>query len=245
TYFFILLRTGIVFVLLLLIKITIMRKVILQFVKATFPTAAGFSTLISSAYSQQNIIAGKDDTHPELAAQQYSSAKIYKLSAVQMHGYNEILWSAVAEEDARRFIVEYSADGINYQSAGELTPLAGNSSLKHYTSDTRTFLYRVRMEKKDGHFFNSMSFLLGGVDIAAVKIYPTIVEGNTINLRMAFPVNRMSIISLDGKQVMQKELGGIAGATQVSIPVLSKGQYLVTFYGNGWQSTEKFMVGGS
>jgi len=222
-----------------------MRKVILQLVKATFPIAAGFSTFISSAYSQQNIIAGKDDTHPEIAAQQYRSAKIYKLSAVQMHGYNEIQWSAAAEEDTRRFIVEYSADGINYKSAGELTPLAGSYSLKHYTSDTRTFLYRIRMEKKDGRFFNSMSFLLDGFDIAPVKIYPTIVEGNTLNLQMAFPVHRMSIISLEGKQVMAKDLGGIVGTTQVAIPVLSKGQYLVTFYGNGWQSTEKFMIGGS
>jgi hypothetical protein len=222
-----------------------MRKVILQLVKATFPIAAGFSTLINPAISQQNIIAGKDDTHPEIAAQQYSSAKIYKLSAIQMHGYNEIQWSAVAEDNTRRFIVEYSTDGINYQSAGELTPLTGNYSLKHYTLDTRTFLYRVRMEKKDGRFFDSMRFLLGGVDIGPVKIYPTIVEGNTLNLRMAFPVHRMSIISLDGKQVMAKDLGGIVGTTQVAIPVLSKGQYLVTFYGNGWQSTEKFMVGGS
>jgi len=220
-----------------------MRKVILQLVKATFPITAGFSTLISSAYSQQNVIAGKDDTHPEITAQQYSSAKIYKLSAVQMHGYNEIRWSALAEYDTRRFIVEYSADGVNYQTAGELTPLAGNYTLKHYTLDARTFLYRIRMEKKDGLFFNSVNFLLGGVDIAPVKIYPTIVEGNTINLQMAFPVQRMSIISLDGKQVMQKDLGGIAGTTQVAIPVLNRGQYLVTFYGKGWQSTEKFMIG--
>jgi hypothetical protein len=222
-----------------------MRKVILQLVKATFPIAAGFSTIISSAYSQQNIIAGKDDMHPEITAQQYSSAKIYKLSAAQMHGYNEIQWSAVAEEDTRRFIVEYSSDGINYLSAGELTPLRGNYSLKHYTLDTRTFLYRIKMEKKDGRFFNSMSFLLGGVDLAPVKIYPTIVEGNTLNLRMAFPVHRINIISLEGKQVMQKDLGGVIGTTQVAIPVLSRGQYLVTFYGNGWQSTEKFIIGGS
>jgi len=73
-----------------------MRKVILQFVKATFSIAAGFSTFISSAYSQQNIIAGKGDVHPEITTQQYSSAKIYKLSAIQMYGYNDIQWSAVA-----------------------------------------------------------------------------------------------------------------------------------------------------
>lgn len=222
-----------------------MLKVILQLVRATFPIAAGFSILISSAYSQQNIIAGKDDTHPEIAAQQYIAAKIYKISAVQMHGYNEIQWSAFAEEDTRRFIVEYSPDGINYQAAGEITPLRGNYSLKHYTLDTRTFLYRIRIEKKDGRFFNSMNVLLDGVDIVPVKIYPTIVEGNTLNLRMAFPVHRMNIISLDGKEVMAKDLGGIAGTTQIAIPVLSRGQYLATFYGNGWQSTEKFMIGGS
>ena len=222
-----------------------MRKVILQLVKATFPILAGFSTLINSAYSQQNIIAGKDDTHPEITAQQYSPAKIYELSAVQMHGYNEIQWSAMAEEDTRRYIVEYSSDGINYQSAGELTRLRGIYSLKHYTLDTRTFLYRIKIEKTDGRFFNSTNFLLGGIEIAPVKIYPTIVEGNTLNLRMTFPVQRMNIISLDGKQVMAKDLGGIIGSTQVAIPVLSRGQYLVTFYGNGWQSTEKFMIGGS
>ena len=59
-----------------------------------------------------------------------------------------------------------------------------------------------------------MRFLLGGVDIGPVKIYPTIVEGNTLNLRMAFPVNRMSIISPDGKQVMAKDLGGMVGTTR-------------------------------
>jgi hypothetical protein len=58
----------------------------------------------------------------------------------------------VAEEDTRRFIVEYSADGVNYQSAGELTSLAGNYTLKHYTLDTRTFLYRIRMEKRMAAF---------------------------------------------------------------------------------------------
>ena len=221
-----------------------MRKVILQFVKAAFAVGAGFSILISSAYSQQHIIAGKDDTHPEVTAHQYAPAKIYKFSAAQMNGYNEIKWLAAAEEDTRRFIVEYSADGINYQSAGELTPVTGDYSFKHYIIDSRTFLYRIRMEKKDGKFFSTGSFLLGGTDIAPVKIYPTIVEGNTINLKMALPVHRMSIISFDGKQMMAKDLGGITGTTQLAIPVLSRGQYMVTFYGNGWQSTEKFMVGG-
>ena len=85
-----------------------MRKVILQLVKATFAMIAGFSILISSAYGQQNIIAGKGDTHPEITQQRYISAKVYSLNAVQMQGYNEIKWAAVNEQDTRRYIVEYS-----------------------------------------------------------------------------------------------------------------------------------------
>ena len=221
-----------------------MRKVILQLVKATFPIAAGFSTLISSAYSQQHIIDKKDDTHPEISTQQSVPAKIYQFSAAKMIGYNEIKWQAAAEEDTRKFIVEYSSDGINFQSAGEVTPVTGIYTLKHQTQDARTFLYRIRMEKKDGRYFNTSVFLLGGIDVRPVRLYPTIVEGNTVNLEMYLPVRRINIVSTDGKQVMQKDIGGSGGFTQLAIPALSRGTYLITFYGNGWQSTEKFMIGG-
>lgn len=221
-----------------------MRKVILQFVKAT-ALIAGFSTLMNAASGQQNIIDKKDDTHPEISAQQSLPAKIYQFSAAKMHGYNEIKWQAAAEEDTKKFIVEYSGDGINFQSAGEVTPITGIYTLKHYTLDSRTFLYRIRMEKKDGRFFNTGTFLLGGIDARPVTLYPTIVENNSVNLQMYLPVHRINIISFDGKQVMQKDLGGVTGFNQVAIPVLSRGTYLITFYGNGWQSTEKFMIGGN
>lgn len=220
-----------------------MRRMILHFVKAT-AMLAGFSTLMSVAYGQQNIIDKKDDTHPEISAKQSLPARIYQFSATRLNGYNEIKWQAAAEDDTKKFIVEYSNDGMNYQSAGEVTPITGIYTLKHHTLDSRTFLYRIRMEKKDGRFFNTGGFLLGGIDARPVELYPTIVENNTVNLQMYLPVHRINIFSTDGKQVMQKDLGGTSGFSQISIPVLSNGTYLITFYGNGWQSTERFMVGG-
>ena len=218
-----------------------MLKVILQSVKAT-ALIAGFSILMDSAYSQQNIIADKDNTHPELTRQQYTPAKIYSIRALPNNGFNEIQWWAVAEHDTRRFIVEYSTDGVNYQSAGESLPLTGSYSLKHYTPDTRSILYRIRMEKKDGRFFNSSIFLLDGYDHAPVKIYPTMVEGNTINMQLWIPVERVTIFSSGGQQVFAKEMGGFMGSTQVVVPSLSKGGYMMTFYGKGWQSTERFVI---
>ena len=220
-----------------------MRKKILQFVKAT-ALIAGFSTLMNVARGQQHIIDKKDDTHPEISAQQSLPAKIYQFSATKLNGYNEIKWQAAAEDDTKKFIVEYSSDGINYQSAGEVTPISGIYTLKHQTLDARTFLYRIKMEKKDGRFFNTGSFLLGGIDARPVMLYPTIIENYSVNLQMYLPVHRVNITSFDGKQVMQKDLGGATGFNQLTVPALSKGTYLITFYGNGWQSTEKFMIGG-
>ena len=219
-----------------------MWKEFLQPVKATF-LIAGFSTLMNSAFSQQNIIADKDNTHPEITRQQYTPAKIYSIRAISNNGYNEIQWSAVAEQDTRRFIVEYSTDGINYQTAGESLPLTGEYSVKHSTPETRSILYRIRMEKKDGNFFNSAVFLLDGYDHAPVKIYPTMVEGNTINLQLWFPVEGINVFSSSGQQVFAKEMGGFMGSTQVVIPSLSLGTYMMTFYGKSWQSTQRFTIG--
>ena len=199
---------------------------------------------MNAARGQQHIIDKKDDTHPEISAQQSLPAKIYQFSATKLNGYNEIKWQAAAEDDTKKFIVEYSSDGLNFQSAGEVTPISGIYTLKHHTLDARTFLYRIKMEKKDGRFFNTGSFLLGGIDARPVMLYPTIVENYSVNLQMYLPVHRINISSFDGKQVMQKDLGGTTGFNQLTVPGLSKGTYLITFYGNGWQSTEKFMIGG-
>lgn len=220
-----------------------MRKAILQLVKATFPIAAVFTTFITTAFSQQNIIVNKDDTHPEVSDRQYIPARITSFSAMQWVGYNEIQWSAAVEQDTRRYIVEYSDDGINYQTAGEVLVTTGTYTLKHHTTDNSSFLYRIRIEKKDGRSVNSNSFMLEGKDSPVVLVYPTIVEGNTINLRMYFPVEKISITSSDGRQVFEKTLGGITGTTSVVIPSLNKGMYFLTAYGNGWKSTSKFIAG--
>jgi len=220
-----------------------MRKVILQFVKATFPLVAGFSTLMNSARSQQNIIVDKDNTRPETNARVMTPAKITTFAASRGNGYNDIQWTALYEKDTRRFIVEYSKDGITFQTAGEAMPLTGDYSLKHYILGDESLIYRIRVEKKDGRYFNSNAFLLDGIDIPPVKIYPTAVEGNLVNVDAVFPVQRINITSTDGRQVYAQDMGGVSGYSRVTIPPLSKGMYLLSCYGNGWQFTSKIIVG--
>lgn len=220
-----------------------MRKIIIQYAKAIFPFAAGLSAFINTAYSQQHVIADKNNTHPEVTNQQYMPAKIILFSAVPMDGFNEIEWSAVDEQDTRKYILEYSMDGINFRTAGETSPFTGTYKLKHITHDTRTLFYRLRMEKRDGKFVNTAIYLLEGTEIPPVKIYPTMIEGNTINLQTGLPLERINVFSSDGRQVFVKEMGGFTGSTQIVIPSLGKGTYWVSFYGSDWKSNSKFIVG--
>jgi hypothetical protein len=220
-----------------------MRKVILRFVKAAFPTVAGLSALMNSAIGQQNIIVDKDNTHPEIKESMMTPARVTSFDASRGNGYNDIHWTALYEQDTRRFIVEYSRDGINFQTAGEAIAVNGNYSLKHYIFGTEPLIYRIRVEKKDGRFFNTAPFLLEGSDIPPVKIYPTAIEGNIINVDAIFPVERINIFSTDGRQVFAQDMGGVTGYSRVTIPPLSKGMYLLTCFGKGWNSTSKIVVG--
>jgi hypothetical protein len=223
-----------------------MWKAILQHVKATFPAMMALlisMTIVSTLNSQQNVIANKDNTRPE-ASRQISSPPIISLfSAKKYNGYNEVLWNASADQDARKFIVEYSYDGIDFLSAGEALSTNGAYSLKHYTPFTRPLLYRIRTEDKSGKFYYSGNILLDGQDILPVKVYPTVVTGNVINLNADFSIERVAIVSSEGLQVFAKDLNGVRDFIPITIPSLNKGVYLITFYGNGWKNTQKFIVG--
>jgi len=219
-----------------------MQKWILQSVKATFLFAIIIST--SSVYSQQNVIADKDNTHPEETRQYYIPAKILSFTVAQQNGYNEVQWSALDERDTRRYIVEYSDDGVHYTSVGEVMPDKGVYDVKHSTNDGRSLLYRIRMEKRDGRYANSANFLLEGVVYPPVKVYPTIIETSAVNLQIYFPVQRITIISPDGRQVYARDMAGFMGSTSIVLPAsLSQGIYFVNFYGDGWKSTERIIIG--
>lgn len=220
---------------------------ILQYSKASFLLAAIFSAFCfaNTANGQQHIIADKNNTRPETTMLQPGTvAAISFFSVMQTHGFNEIQWRAMREENTRRYIVEYSSDGINYQSAGEVLVTDGVYSLKHYTDDTRSLLYRLRMElhNKNRPYY-SISLLLEGTDHPPVKVYPTIIEGNVFNAQLYFPVHNVTVTSAEGKQIFTKDLGGSSGLVQLTMPAASgRGIYLVTFYGDGWKHTVKVMT---
>lgn len=213
----------------------------LHSLKATFCFVAILSSSI--IYSQQNIIADKDNTHPEISRQETVMPGILNFSASAFNGYNEIKWSSRNDQDVRKFVVEFSTDGINYQSAGEaLASATGTYLVKHSTFEIVPLLYRLRMEDMNGRYFYSANILLEGEEISPIKIYPTEITGNTITIVAHFPVEQIQVYNSSGQQVYTKAVGGKSDEITVVVPTLSRGIYFMTFYGKNWKTTEQFIV---
>ena len=198
---------------------------------------------IQDLSAQQFVIADKDVTRPD---QQFPDMdpSFTSFAALRGRGYNEISWAAASEQDTRRFIVEFSTNGVDFRTAGDEVTSSpdGTYGIMHYTNEQQPLMYRIRSEKMDGRMLYSKSFLVDGTPVSPVKVYPTTVTGNVVNVNADFPVRRINIFALDGNQVFAKDVNGQRDFIPVAIPSLGKGMYMMSFIGDGWQKTEKIVV---
>src|SRR5687768_5651680 len=118
-----------------------MRKQVSDIFRAVLIITTGWLAQVFPVYSQQDIIVNKDNTRPETTRQLSVPARVTAIKVIRYNGYNEIQWGTFGEQDTRRFIVEYSTDGSNFQTAGELAPHSGFYQLKHYITDNRPKVY--------------------------------------------------------------------------------------------------------
>jgi len=224
-----------------------MKTKIPAFGKSLFLLLTTISLHIASSHAQQNIIINKDNTRPETREQinpeRFASLQSSPLTVTKHNGYNEISWSSLSNDATNNFIVEYSFDGVNFSGSGPITSSNGAYNYKHYTPDTRPILYRLRIEDPSGKRYYSNSIMLDGKAIAAVQLYTNIVKGNMINATAQFPVEKVIISSSDGTALFTKDINGQRDFIPIAIPALARGIYIISFYGKGWQSSDKFIIG--
>ena len=209
-----------------------------------FLLIAGFLFTIHSMplSAQQHLIVNKDNTRPE-TSRHFNSFNQASLIVTRHNGYNEIQWSASGNDAIHNFIIEYSFDGINFQSAGQVLSTNGSYYHKHYIGDTRSLLYRIRIQQATGKLNYSGAIFLEGTEISPVQLYTNIVRGNVVNVNAQFPVERVTIESGNGMQLFAKDVNGVSNFIPIAIPSLNRGIYFITFYGNGWKSTSSFVIG--
>jgi len=146
-------------------------------------------------------------------------------------GYNELKWKTTNEQNLSHYEIEFSSDGINYTSAGRVnainTTVENNYSFQHLLSSFTKLFYRLKSMDKDGTYTHSNVIVLDSKQRTDVKVYPTLLTGNHLNITSVKPVEQVSFFSADGKNVFQTKLNNLSGTISISIPRIPKGLYIV------------------
>ena len=205
-----------------------------------------FSFCSGRCLSQANVIADKDNTRPEISQQNLRLPFISDFIVEKVFDHNEISWKATREDDVKKYILEYSLNGVDYNAVGEVIATKTISdrsyTITHNLKDGRPITYRIQTEQLNGKSYPLATLAVNGQVDSPVKIYPTILTTNTINVNASRAVNRINIYSGNGAQVFAQDVNGRSDYMAIVIPSLGKGLYWMVFYGEGWQATEKFII---
>ncbi|MEO6129983.1 MAG: hypothetical protein ABIP30_16660 [Ferruginibacter sp.] len=139
-------------------------------------------------------------------------------------------WSTASEQGTTNFIVQHSANGIDWDKTGT-TPAAGNSSINKYYSymDVSPFsganYYRLIQQDVNGRqTYSKVVYIYLGDQLFHFSVYPTVVSDGVLNVKL----ERKAIIQIFnsvGNKVLSKELQ--PGIQQLKLGVLPAGVYRI------------------
>lgn len=172
--------------------------------------------------------------------------KLTHFSAKANAGFNDLEWTTVMEQNINRFVIEYSNNGTEYAQAGivQATNNATGASYayRHSINTDEKIFYRLRVEEFSGHVEYSAIITVGNGSASDVKVYPTIINNNILQINSSGHISTLRLYSIQGKEVFSKNFNNSSGYFTVSLPSLQKGMYVVRLTMNGVVRNQRIIV---
>lgn len=164
-----------------------------------------------------------------------------KFQAKQHKGQVSLLWETASELNSSHFEVEVSENGRTFTKVGSV-PAAGNTTLKQQYSFRQSlqrdgiYYYRLRQVDLDGTFEYSKTITVASnASNRTVSLYPNPTADDVVRLShpMALGSEKITLIDLAGKHVLEQAVEQGSVETPLRISSLAKGIYQVV-----WRSAE-------
>jgi len=170
-----------------------------------------------------------------------------EFKATSRSGIVGLTWRTEYEENLKDFEVQYSRDGINYQSAGIVAAtnaLNGNSyTFEHKISYTAKAYYRLRIIDQTDHFQYSDVIIVPVEKTARLFVYPSVITTRMITIVIEDQFNWMQIVSTNGTVMMKQNLSGKTGRMDIPLsPTIASGMYIVQLGNQSMTVSQKIMV---
>ncbi len=162
------------------------------------------------------------------------------------NGATELEWKTASEEALSHFDVEFSTDGIRYETVGKVP--ATNSStgniyhFSHAVQQNGTLFYRLHMADINGQFSYSPIISVQTGHTARSLVYPTIVEDGILKLSLEEAFESLEIRNTAGQLVLQNDLQGKTGKISVPVSGLAQGMYFISLHHGNKHFNSKFIV---
>lgn len=159
----------------------------------------------------------------------------------EVNGVN-VRWSIATAQQLSGFIVEYSTDGIRFNNVGTVPAGSGNDySYLHTVQINSRVYYRVRATFSNGSDVLSSVVSLDR-SFPAFRIYPTVVNNNTLHIETNQLFTKAVVYNAGGQQVWSKDIAGQRGHIILNIPALAPGVYFIRAESDTISRTGKFLV---
>ena len=171
---------------------------------------------------------------------------ISSFTVTPQNGYNDINWSTAAEINTSRFYIEYGTDGASFNRVGNVVAAGNNNgrayTYRHMVSQEGYVYYRLATEDADGSVSYSNIIRIRSGKTAPVKVYPTVLSNNQLNIELNQAAQEMQLVNSSGAVVFRKNLQGLSGNQRLVLPVLPKGLYVLRVGGPEINFREKIII---
>lgn len=156
------------------------------------------------------------------------AAEKLQLTGREQQGVATLAWDLKTDNKPALFELEKSTNGSNFSKAGTISAAASTQSnnLLHYNTTDKMVTagntyYRIKMTDTDGKYSwsNTITLHNSAQNPDAIKIYPTVLTGTSLNIISNNALSDASIVIHDftGKPVYNQRLGKIAAAQPVTV----------------------------
>ena len=156
---------------------------------------------------------------------------LVSFTGTPQNGYNELKWKTSFEQNLLSFMVEYSADGINFQSLAQVPatnhPSGSEYLYRHYTNTDKKWFYRVRIRESGRADRFSPIISLGGGGSDVIRVYPSVITNGEVQISSTQPVSAIQVLDNNGRLISAKQVGHQRGYFSLSLPRVPKGIYLL------------------
>ncbi|MBC8035323.1 MAG: S8 family serine peptidase [Chitinophagaceae bacterium] len=171
---------------------------------------------------------------------------LLSFTAVREQSAGVLNWSTSSESNTELFIVEKSANGIDYTNIGTVKAAnAGNVISRYKFMDNNlqvgTTYYRLRMTDKDGSFkYSPLRMITFNSEKFYINILPNPVTKGTLYINTSSNCSKIELCDISGRILKSFTVKGIRNTLQVGDII--KGIYLLRVVTDEGKKTEKIII---